>query len=299
MIPVPAPPRPSPKPAWLKVRLPSGEGYERVRGILGGLELNTVCVEARCPNVAECWGGGTATVMLLGDTCTRGCRFCNVKTGNPRGAVDRGEPARVAAAVARLRLRYIVLTSVNRDDLPDGGAAHFVDTVRAIRALDRAILVETLIPDYEGEALATLAAASPEVLAHNVETVERLTPEVRDRNRNSYRKSLGVLAAGKRLAPRSFTKSSIMLGLGERDEEVRATMRDLREAGVELLTIGQYLRPTPWHLPVLEYVEPARFETWRREAEGLGFRSVASGPLVRSSYRAGELFVARLLAEAR
>jgi lipoic acid synthetase len=289
----------SPKPPWLKVRLPSGAGYERVRGILKGLDLRTVCEEARCPNVAECWGGGTATVMLLGDTCTRGCRFCNVRTGNPRGAVDPEEPARVAGAVARLGLRYVVLTSVNRDDLDDGGAAHFAETVRAIRRLDAAILVETLIPDYEGEALAALAASAPDVIAHNVETVERLTPEVRDRARNSYRKSLRVLERAKFLAPRSFTKSSVMLGLGEGDEEVRATMRDLRSVGVEGLTIGQYLRPSSWHLPVAEYVEPARFEAWRREGEALGFRLVAAGPLVRSSYRAGEYFLERILAEAR
>ena len=296
MTPAAAPARFAPKPEWLKVRLPSGEGYQRVRDTLKGLRLHTVCEEARCPNVAECWGGGTATVMLLGETCTRGCRFCAVKTGNPRGIVDLEEPEHVAQAVARLGLRYVVLTSVNRDDLPDGGAGHFAQTVRAIKRRSPSIRVETLIPDYEWDALATLAASDPEVIAHNLETVERLTPAVRDR-RAHYRKSLRVLEAAKRLAPRSFTKSSLMLGLGEMDEEVRQAMRDLRSVGVELLTLGQYLRPTSWHLPVAEYVEPARFEAWRREGEALGFRYVAAGPLVRSSYRAGEYFVERLLAE--
>jgi len=267
-----------------------------VRATLKTLRLNTVCEEARCPNVAECWGGGTATVMLLGDVCTRACRFCAVRTASPGGVVDAGEPERVARAIRDLGLRYVVLTSVNRDDLPDGGAAHFAATVRALRREAPSILVEVLIPDYGGEGLATLAAAAPDVIAHNLETVERLTPLVRDR-RASYRRSLRTLEEARRLSPRSFTKSSLMLGLGERDEEVRAALRDLRESGVELLTIGQYLRPTsaPRHLPVAAYVEPARFEAWRRDGEAQGFRFVAAGPLVRSSYRAGEFFVERLL----
>jgi lipoic acid synthetase len=270
-----------------------------VRATLKSLRLTTVCEEARCPNVAECWGGGTATVMLLGDVCTRACRFCAVRTADPRGVVDPEEPERVARAVAALGLRYVVLTSVNRDDLPDGGAEHFADTVRAIRRASGSILVEVLIPDYGRAALARLAPSAPEVIAHNLETVERLTPSVRDR-RASYRRSLRTLEEAKRLSPASFTKSSLMLGLGERDEEVCRAMRDLRDVGVELLTIGQYLRPTasPRHLPVVEYVEPSRFEGWRREGEALGFRFVAAGPLVRSSYRAGEFFVERLLREA-
>lgn len=295
--------RPDPagrKPAWLKVHLPQGDTYAAVRDSLRAAALHTVCEEARCPNVAECWGGGTATIMLLGDTCTRGCRFCNVKTGNPGGVVDAAEPGRVAEGVAAMGLRYIVLTTVDRDDLADGGAAHIGETIDAIKRLDPSLLVEALVGDFRGDAtsIATVLAARPDVYAHNVETVERLTPRVRDR-RMTYAQSLGTLVDAKRLAPGVVTKSSIMLGLGERDGEVEATMRDLLDAGVEVLTLGQYLRPSSWHLPVERWVPPAEFDAWKSKGESMGFAYVASGPLVRSSYKAGEYFLSNLLRERR
>lgn len=284
------------KPAWLKVRLPNGDTYAAVRDSLHARSLHTVCEEARCPNVAECWGGGTATIMLLGDTCTRGCRFCNVKTGNPGGVVDDGEPRRVAESVAAMGLRYIVLTTVDRDDLADGGAAHIGATVEAIKSLDPALLVEALVGDFRGDAsaIATVLAARPDVYAHNVETVERLSPRVRDR-RMTYAQSLGTLVDAKRLAPGVVTKSSIMLGLGEQPGEIEATMRDLLDAGVEVLTLGQYLRPTSWHLPVERWVPPDEFDAWKAKGESMGFAYVASGPLVRSSYKAGEYFLSNLI----
>ena len=278
------------------MRLPTGDTYAAVRDSLHARALHTVCEEARCPNVAECWGGGTATIMLLGDTCTRGCRFCNVKTGNPGGVVDGGEPRRVAESIAAMGLRYVVLTTVDRDDLADGGAAHIGETIETIKRLDAGILVEALVGDFRGErdAIATVLAAQPDVYAHNVETVERLTPLVRDR-RMTYAQSLGTLVDAKRLAPGVVTKSSIMLGLGERDDEIAATMRDLLDAGVEVLTLGQYLRPSSWHLPVERWVAPAEFDAWKAKGEAMGFAYVASGPLVRSSYKAGEYFIENLL----
>ncbi|MBI3072725.1 MAG: lipoyl synthase [Deltaproteobacteria bacterium] len=278
------------KPEWLKVRAPGGERYRATRATVERHGLHTVCEEARCPNIGECWGAGTATIMLLGDVCTRGCRFCHVTTGNPRGALNHDEPANAARAVAKMGLDYVVLTSVDRDDLEDGGAAHFADTVRAIRAAVPRVLVETLTPDFRGHerALATLFEARPSVFAHNIETVRRLTRTVRDR-RASYDLSLAVLEAGRRAG--LTTKSSIMVGLGERDDEILETLTDLRAVGVSLVTIGQYLQPTSWHLPVVEFVTPARFDALRDESLRLGFRFVASGPLVRSSYRAAELFI--------
>lgn len=284
------------KPEWLKVRLPGGENYARLKGLLRELNLHTVCEEAQCPNIGECWGGGTATIMLLGDTCTRGCRFCAVKTGNPAKVVDYGEPERVAKAIAKSGLNYLVITMVNRDDLPDGGAAIVAQTIREIKTRAPQILVEMLISDFEGnpEALAEVIEAKPDVLAHNVEVVERLTPLVRDK-RASYRQSLHVLKMMKELNPSLFSKSSLMVGIGETDEEVFQSLRDLRAAGVDFVTIGQYLRPTEWHLEVKEYVPPSRFEAYKRLGEELGFRYVASGPLVRSSYRAGEFFVETLI----
>ena len=280
------------KPEWLKVRPPSGETYSHLKTLLRGLDLHTVCEEAHCPNVAECWGGGTATIMLLGDTCTRGCRFCAVTSGNPRGVVDPLEPEKVAAAVAKLGLTYVVLTSVDRDDLPDGGAAHFAQTVRAIKARDPSILVETLVPDFQGDAGAvrTVLGGGQEVFDHNVETVRRLQSVARDR-RAGYEQSLFVLRYAKGVRPDVYTKSSIMLGLGETEDEVVETMRDLREADVDILTIGQYLRPSAWHLPVDAYVPPEAFDAYRRRAEDMGFLYAAAGPLVRSSYRAGEFFL--------
>ena len=284
------------KPEWLKVRPPGGENFAHLKTLLRGLDLHTVCEEAHCPNVAECWGGGTATIMLLGDTCTRGCRFCAVTSGNPKGAVDPFEPAKVANAIAELGLTYVVLTSVDRDDLPDGGAAHFAQTVRAIKALDPDILVETLVPDFQGdpEAIRTVLGGGQDVFDHNVETVPRLQPIVRDRRAN-YEQSLFVLRHAKAVRPDVYTKSSIMLGLGETEDEVFETLRDLRAASVDIVTLGQYLRPSSWHLPVQDFVPPEAFDAYRRQAEDLGFLYAAAGPLVRSSYRAGEFFLESVL----
>ena len=288
------------RPEWLKVRPPGGEAYAGLKESLRQLDLHTVCEEARCPNVAECWSEGTATVMLLGDVCTRGCRFCAVKTGNPAGVVDEAEPQRVAEAVAKWGLKYVVLTMVNRDDLEDGGAEIVARTVEALHALDPELLVEVLVGDFQGEeaAVARVLAAQPDVFAHNVETVERLTPVVRDK-RADFAQSVRVLAAAKRLAPGMVTKSSIMLGHGETDEEVRAAMNALRGAGVDIVTFGQYLRPSAWHLAVQSYIPPARFDAWKAEALALGFRFCASGPLVRSSYRAAEAFAEGLVRSRR
>jgi len=284
------------KPDWLKVRPPGGENFSHLKTLLGGLNLHTVCEEAHCPNVGECWTGGTATIMLLGDTCTRGCRFCAVTSGNPHGAVDPIEPAKVARAIAELDLTYVVLTSVDRDDLPDGGAAHFAQTVRAIKSVNPAILVETLVPDFQGdpEAIRTVLGGGQEVFDHNVETVRRLQGTVRDR-RASYDQSLFVLRHAKDVRPDVYTKSSIMLGLGEAEAEVLETMRDLRAARVDIVTLGQYLRPSAWHLPVQAFVPPETFDGYRRQAEDMGFLYAAAGPLVRSSYRAGEFFLESLL----
>lgn len=288
------------KPDWLKVRPPSGENYGRLKGLLRGLDLHTVCEEAHCPNVAECWGGGTATIMLLGDTCTRGCRFCAVTSGNPHGVVDPLEPIKVARAVSELGLTYVVLTSVDRDDLADGGADHFARTVRAIKEANRNILVETLVPDFQGDAdaIRTVASAGQEVFDHNVETVRRLQAAVRDR-RAGYDQSLFVLRKAKEVRPELRTKSSIMLGLGETEAEVDETLGDLRAIGVDIVTFGQYLRPSAWHIPVVEFVPPATFDRYRQRAMDMGFLYAASGPLVRSSYRAGEFFLESMLREVR
>ncbi len=279
------------KPRWLRVPVAGGERYQRVKDTLARLRLHTVCAEAHCPNVGECWSGGTATVMLMGDVCTRGCRFCHVKTAARPPPLDPDEPRHLAEAVAELGLDYIVVTSVDRDDLPDGGAGHFADAIRRLKAID-GLLVEVLTPDFQGdaEAVRTVGRAAPDVFANNLETVRRLTPLVRDA-RASYQQTLDVLARMKREFPRVVTKSSLMLGLGEAPAEVEEAMRDLRAHGVEILTFGQYLRPSEWHLPVVEWVSPEAFEAWRRRGLELGFRYVASGPLVRSSYRAAELFL--------
>jgi lipoic acid synthetase len=279
------------KPRWLRVPVAGGERYQRVKETLGRLQLHTVCAEAHCPNVGECWSGGTATVMLMGDVCTRGCRFCNVKTAGHPPPLDPDEPRHLAEAVRGLGLDYIVVTSVDRDDLPDGGAAHFADAIRRLKAID-GLLVEVLTPDFQGdaEAVRTVGRAGPDVFANNLETVRRLTPVVRD-GRASYQQTLDVLQRMKREFPRVVTKSSLMLGLGETAAEVEEAMRDLRAHGVEILTFGQYLRPSEWHLPVVDWVSPEAFEAWRVRGLELGFRYVASGPLVRSSYRAAELFL--------
>jgi len=281
-----------PKPPWLKVRAPGGENYTRLKQTLRELDLYTVCEEARCPNVAECWASGTATVMLLGHTCTRGCRFCAVTTGNPRGAVDPREPEHVARAISQLKLRYVVLTMVDRDDLLDGGASHMARAVVALREHRPGLLVETLVGDFGGRMrdVNTMVDSGPDVFAHNIEVTRRLTPKIRDQ-RCDYDLSLGVLAHAKARYPERFVKSSIMVGVGETNDEVLETMRDLRRVGVDILTLGQYLRPTPKHAPVERYVTPERFDDFAREGREMGFAFIASGPLVRSSYHAAEGFV--------
>jgi lipoic acid synthetase len=296
----PARPARDPKPAWLKVPLPGGEGYARLKALARRLELHTVCEEARCPNVGECWKGGqaTMTLMVLGDECTRRCRFCAVKTAERPAPPDPREPERVGRAVAELDLGYVVITSVDRDDLADGGSGHYAACVRAIHAASPRTVVETLIPDYAGAALAALLAAAPDVLAHNVEVVDRLQRKIRD-PRCSFERSLATLREAKALCPAVFTKSSLMLGLGESRAEVSDALLRLRGAGVDFLTLGQYLRPTRGHAPVREYVAPEVFEELRAEGERLGFRYVASGPLVRSSYKAGEYFAERLVRAQR
>jgi lipoic acid synthetase len=274
------------------MRAPAGERYLQLKDMFKELKLATVCQEAQCPNIGECWGGGTATIMLMGEVCTRGCRFCNVKTGNPKGKLDADEPRKVAYAVSRMGLDYIVLTSVDRDDLPDEGSAHFAQTVRLLKDLSPDLLVEVLTPDFKGreEFIAAVVDAEPDVFAHNVETVERLTPKVRD-PRAGYKQSMRVLEFVKHHDPSRYTKTSLMLGLGETDDEIRQTLRDLRAVGCDVVTFGQYLQPQQRHLPVAEFVTPEKFREWQGEAEGMGFLYVASGPLVRSSYRAGEFFM--------
>lgn len=285
-------------PPWLKIRPPSGERYQAVKAQMGDGVLHTVCEEAKCPNVSECWGGGTATFMVLGDECTRGCRFCSVSTARLPAPPDPTEPGRLADSLTKLGLSYAVVTTVCRDDLPDQGAGHLAACIRACRERRPETLLEFLIQDFRGDEalLKVVADAGAQVIAHNLETVERLTPTVRDA-KAGYRLSLSVLAALKRLAPEAKTKTSLMLGLGETEAELLTAFRDLREVGVDILTLGQYLRPTGAgrHLPVVEFVEPERFERLGEAARAMGFLYVASGPLVRSSYRAGELFLEGLL----
>jgi len=279
-------------PEWIRVRPPRGAAYPEVKGILGELGLDTVCREARCPNLPECWSAGAATLMLLGTECTRRCTFCAVTTHWPRGVVDRSEPSRVAEAVRRWGLRYVVLTQVCRDDLDDGGATVLADTVRGIRAESPGTLVELLIGDLaeREDSIRQLLESPPDVLAHNLETVRSLSPQVRD-PRASYDRSLRVLRMARRLGPTGLvTKSSVMLGLGETDEELEAALRDLRAADVDLLTLGQYLRPSARHRPVHRFVPPEEFSQWQATARSLGFLGAACGPLVRSSYRAEELY---------
>jgi lipoic acid synthetase len=274
----------SPKPAWLKIRIQTNDNYKSVRDTMGSLGLHTVCEEARCPNIYECWGERTATFMILGDVCTRRCGFCAVMTGTP-SRIDPNEPAHLAEAVAKMGLDHAVITSVDRDDLPDGGASHFAAVIRALRALVPACAVEILTPDFRGAegALALALSSMPDVFAHNIETVPRLYRSVRPAS--VYRHSLTLLRNAREMgAP--LTKSGLMLGLGETREELREVFSDLREARVDILTIGQYLQPTAGHLPVLRYVPPEEFEEIRLEAIPHGFRHVESGPLVRSSYRA-------------
>ncbi|MGZ3518947.1 MAG: lipoyl synthase [Vulcanimicrobiaceae bacterium] len=286
-----AAPKRTPKPQWLKVQLPRGDDYERVKAKVNTLQLNTVCKEAMCPNIAECWGAGTATIMILGDTCTRGCRFCNVKTGNPKGVVDWLEPMRVADAVRDLGWQYLVLTAVDRDDLPDGGALIFANTVRAIHEKVPGSKVEILSGDYRGDttALDIVLDARPDVFAHNLETVRRLTPTVRDK-RAKYDQSLRVLEHAKKRAPEFYTKTSLMLGLGETEEEIEQAMDDARNVGIDIFTMGQYLQPTKKHLPVVEFVTPEKFDRLGDLAKTKGFHQVVSSPLSRSSYHAEQAF---------
>jgi lipoic acid synthetase len=286
-------------PEWFKIKAPGGVNYAHIKKTMRGMDLHTVCEEARCPNISECWDGGTATFMIMGDTCTRGCRFCAVTTGRP-GALDPEEPAKIAKAVEAMDLTYVVITSVDRDDLPDQGAHHFAQTIRAMRQQHPDCLVEVLIPDFRGRRplVEHIVKAKPDVVAHNVETVRRLTPEVRDR-RAGYDQSLSVLAAIKELDATRYTKSSIMVGLGETEGELDETFGDLKRTGVDVVTIGQYLRPSTKHLPVQEYVMPEAFERYRRTALAHGFLYVASGPMVRSSYRAGEFFLEGVLRNKR
>lgn len=291
------------KPPWLKVRLPTGERqtrYQQVRARARELKLHTVCEEARCPNIGECWGGGTATFMVMGEICTRGCRFCAVNTRRIGPALDVDEPVNVATAIAEMQLDYVVLTSVNRDDLDDQGAGHFAACIRAIGERSPATMVEVLTPDFQGrmELVDIVADAAPTVFAHNIETVERLQRPVRDPRAN-YQQSLDVLAHVKSGDPKRFTKSSIQVGHGEQDAEVLQTMLDLREVGVDFLTIGQYLRPTDKHLDVQTFVTPEQFAWYEQQGLDMGFTYVASGPLVRSSYKAGEYFIREFIQKAQ
>jgi len=282
-----------PKPPWLRAKAPTGAGFEAVKAIVHAHRLATVCEEAKCPNIGECWNAGTATIMLMGAVCTRACRFCSVDTGNPRGWLDPEEPANAAQTVALMKLKYIVLTSVNRDDLPDGGAGHYAACVRAIRARNPDTAVEALTPDFQGALrdVETVVDSGLQVFAQNVETVRRLTHPVRD-PRAGYEQTLNVLAHAKRHNPGVLTKTSLMLGLGESLEEVIQTLDDLRAVHVDLLTLGQYLRPTPHHLPVQRFVSPAEFDQLREAALQRGFLECMAGPFVRSSYRAEKLAAA-------
>ncbi|MFC5365729.1 lipoyl synthase [Salinirubrum litoreum] len=287
------------KPDWLKMRPPAGERFTEIKSSLRDRDLHTVCEEANCPNMGECWSGrdgpGTATFMLLGDRCSRGCNFCDVQTGGME-ALDPEEPTKVADAVAEIGLDYVVLTSVDRDDLPDQGAGQFAETIREIKRRDPSILVESLIPDFQGEPelVEQIIDAGPDVIAHNVETVERLQWPIRDR-RAGYEQSLSVLERVSRESD-IYTKTSLMLGLGEYDHEVYQTLSDLRQIDVDVVTFGQYLQPSRSHLDVFDYVHPDKFETWRQVAEeDFDFLYCASGPMVRSSYKAGELFVEALV----
>lgn len=289
-----------PKPSWIKIRPPAGEKYLELKAMMKELNLATVCQEAQCPNIAECWSGGTATIMLMGEVCTRGCRFCDVKTGNPKGVLDTNEPENVATAVSKMSLDYLVLTSVDRDDVSDQGSGHFAKTIQLLKLYDPNLIVEVLTPDFSGheEFIAKVVDARPDVFAHNVETVESLTKRVRD-PRAGYRQSLDVLEFVKKRDNSRYTKSSIMLGLGESDSEVRATLQDLIDVGCDVVTFGQYLQPQRRHLPVESFISPEKFKDWQSEAEAMGFLYVASGPLVRSSYRAGEFFMKGVIEKKR
>ena len=279
---------PSPKkPSWLKVKAEFSPNFHKVKEQVQSKQLNTVCEEAHCPNISECWSAGTATFMLMGSVCTRACKFCSVDTGNPNGWLDKDEPLNIAKAVQIMKLKYVVLTSVNRDDLPDGGAQHFASTVKLIKDLNPSTAVEALTPDFKGllSSIETLVNCGLEVFAQNIETVERLTHQVRD-IRAGYQQTLDVLAESKRINPKVLTKTSIILGLGETDLEIEQTLNDLAKNKVDIVTIGQYLRPTRNHHPIERWVTPEEFERYRQLGLNKGFLEVVSGPMVRSSYRA-------------
>jgi len=275
------------KPEWIKVRLPNNPVFWSTKALVSDLRLHTVCEEAQCPNRWECWGQGTATFMIAGDRCTRACGFCAVKTAKPF-PLEVDEPQRVAEATRRLRLNHVVITAVARDDVPDGGAEHFARTIEAVREANPGIVIEVLVPDFNAkdDAIQVVMDAGPHIFNHNLETVERLTPLVRSRAR--YQRSLDVLARAKEMKPGVATKSGLMLGLGEKEEELFQAMDDLRAHQVTVLTLGQYLRPSVNHLPVVEYIHPDKFAEYKTVAESKGFRHVASGPLVRSSYHAAD-----------
>jgi len=279
------------KPPWLKAKIPTGEKYSRVKATVREHRLATVCEESMCPNIGECWSNGTATLMLMGAVCTRACQFCAVDTGNPNGWLDRQEPDNAGRSVKLMALKYVVLTSVDRDDLPDGGAKHYADCVRAVKRYSPDTVVEALTPDFAGvlASVQIVLDSGLEVFAQNLETVRRLTHTVRDA-RAGYQQTLSVLAHAKRYRPDILTKTSLMLGLGERDDEIRSTLEDLRAIGLDIVTLGQYLRPTPNHLPVERYVSPDEFQQYREWGLELGFLEVVAGPLVRSSYRAERVF---------
>lgn len=291
-------------PKWLKVPIPKGKSFHNLKKDVRELKLSTVCEEAKCPNIGECWGGkkseATATIMLMGDTCTRGCRFCSVKTNRKPAPPDPNEPENTAEAISRWGLGYVVLTTVDRDDLIDGGAAHLSETVQKIKQKAPQILVEVLSGDFRGdlEGARTLAKSGLDVYAHNIETVEDLTPHVRDR-RATYRQSLSILQAAKQTKPSLVTKTSMMLGFGETDEQILQTLKDLREIECDVVTFGQYMRPTKRHMKVVEYIKPEKFDYWRDKALEMGFLYVASGPLVRSSYKAGEAFIENVIRKRR
>lgn len=292
-------------PPWLKTEIPIGKNYAKLKENLRGLKLHTVCEEAKCPNIGECWGGGesqaaTATIMIMGDQCTRGCRFCSVKTNKAPPKLDPNEPLNTAKAIAEWSLHYVVITSVDRDDLEDQGSNHFAETVREIKRLNPKMYVECLTPDFRGDdkCIERVAMSGLDVFAHNVETVERLQWLVRDPRAN-YNQSIGVLVKAKKYNPKLVTKTSLMLGLGEKDEDILKTMEDLRKNNVDCLTLGQYMQPTKRHLKVTEFVTPEKFEYWKEMGDKMGFLYTASGPLVRSSYKAGEFFIANIVKQRK
>ncbi|KAL6536854.1 sphingosine N-acyltransferase subunit lip1 [Orobanche hederae] len=297
---------PLPKPKWMKESIPGGEKYTQIKRKLRELKLHTVCEEAKCPNMGECWSGGetgtaTATIMILGDTCTRGCRFCNVKTSRSPPPPDPNEPTNVAEAIASWGLEYVVITSVDRDDLPDQGSGHFAETVQKLKTLRPAMLVEALVPDFRGETgyVEKVAKSGLDVFAHNIETVEELQNVVRD-HRANFKQSLDVLVMAKDYAPPgTLTKTSVMLGCGETPDQIVKTMEKVRAAGVDVMTFGQYMRPSKRHMPVSEYITPEAFEKYRVLGMQMGFRYVASGPMVRSSYKAGEFYIKSMIESDR